>query len=37
MKNSLISITDQWEIKRDEFYEIDPLDKSIDDERKFND
>jgi len=37
MKNSLLDISDHWEIKRDEFYEIDPLDKSIDDERKFND
>lgn len=37
MKNSLIKISDKWEIIRDEFYEIDPLDSSTDDERKFND
>lgn len=37
MKNSSIIISDQWEIKRDEFYEIDPMDDSIDAERKFND
>ena len=36
MKNSSIIISDQWEIKRDEFYEIDPMDDSIDAERKFN-
>jgi len=37
MKNSSINISDQWEIKRDEFHEIDPLDKSVDDDIKFND
>ncbi|PIB34583.1 hypothetical protein BFP72_03740 [Reichenbachiella sp. 5M10] len=37
MKNPSILISDKWEVKRDVFYEIDPLDKSIDDERKFND
>lgn len=37
MKNSLIQISDQWEIKKDEFYEIDPKDESIETERKFND
>lgn len=36
MKNSTINISDQWEIKIDEFYEIDPFDDSVDDERKFN-
>jgi hypothetical protein len=37
MRNSSIHISNLWEVKRDEFYEIDPLDDSIDDERKFND
>lgn len=37
MKNSLIRISNQWEIKKDEFYEIDPMDDSIDTERKSND
>ena len=37
MKNSLIHISDQWEIKRDEFYEIDPMYDSIDADRKFTD
>ena len=36
MKNSLINISDQWKIKRDEFSKIVTLDKSIDDEIKFN-
>jgi len=37
MKNSFIQITKQWQIIRDEFYEIDPLDNSIDEEKKYND
>ena len=37
MRNSLIQISELWEIKRDEFYEIDPNDESINDENKYRD
>ncbi|WP_192820976.1 hypothetical protein [Rufibacter sp. LB8] len=30
MKNKLLKLSEGWTINRDEFYEIDPLDKSID-------
>ena len=35
MKNSLLEISEHWETKRDEFYEIDPFDKTIDEDTKF--
>ncbi len=34
MRNSLLHVSNRWKVLRDEFYEIDPLDDSIDDERK---
>ena len=37
MKNSLLYISERWEVMKDEFYEIDPFDDSIDDQTKFND
>ncbi len=36
MKNSHLVISQKWIIKQDEFYEIDPSDKSIKNEMKFN-
>ena len=35
MKNNSLKISDHWKVLRDEFYEIDPLDKKINDERKY--
>jgi len=37
MKNSQLNISENWEIKKDEFLEIDPFDDTIDDQIKFGD
>lgn len=34
MKNRLLKISDKWEIKRDEFYEINPFDSLIKEDEK---
>jgi len=35
MKNKSLRITQDWVVNRDEFYEIDPMDDSIDPDTKF--